>query len=105
MVISLGLANGQAALEAQKKVTDMTNELLIKNSELLRQSTVEIARASEESVVSLEAVRKTNENLISTINEVLDIQKKGSENRMLAENELQKLEGDLKNTLFQASSR
>ncbi|MDR1705722.1 MAG: toxic anion resistance protein [Clostridiales bacterium] len=105
MVISLGLANGQAALEAQKKVTDMTNELLVKNSELLKQSTLEVARASEESIVSLDAVRKTNENLITTINEVLDIQKKGSENRAIAENELQKLEVDLKNTLFQASNR
>lgn len=105
MVIALGLANSQSALEAQKKVSDMTNELLVKNSEMLKQTTVNVAKASEESVVSIDAVRKTNENLISTINEVLDIQKKGAENRAAAESELTRLEGGLKTALFEASNR
>lgn len=105
MVIALGLANSQSALAAQKKVSDMTNELLLKNSQMLKQSTIDVAKASEESIVSIDTVRKTNENLISTINEVLDIQKKGQENRALAETELTKLEGDLKTALFEASNR
>ena len=105
MVIALGLVNSQKAMAAQKKVSDMTNELLLKNSEMLKQTTVEVAKASEESIISIDTVRKTNENLISTINEVLDIQKKGQENRMAAEAELTKLEGDLKTALFEASNR
>lgn len=105
MVIALGLANSQAALATQKKVTDMTNELLVKNSEMLKQGTLEVAKASEESIVSIETVRKSNENLISTINEVLEIQKRGSESRNTAEQELIKLEGDLKSALYDASVR
>jgi len=104
MVISLGLANSKAALAAQKKVTDMTNELLLKNSEMLRQGSVEVARESERAIVSIETVRKTNENLIATINEVLDIQRKGSEERAAAEQELNKIEGDLKQALLQSSN-
>ncbi|MCL2703270.1 MAG: toxic anion resistance protein [Defluviitaleaceae bacterium] len=105
MVIAMGLANSASALAAQKKVSDMTNELLLKNSEMLKTSTLEVAKASEESIVSIDTVRKTNENLISTINEVLDIQKKGQENRAAAETELAKLEQGLKTALFEASTR
>jgi uncharacterized protein YaaN involved in tellurite resistance len=105
MVIALGLANAQSALDAQKKVSDMTNDLLLKNSEMLKQSTIDIAKASEESIISIDTVRKTNENLITTINEVLDIQKKGQENRHAAETELVKLEHGLKTALLEASTR
>jgi len=105
MVIALGLVNAQNALAAQKKVSDMTNDLLLKNSEMLKQSTIDVAKASEESIISIDTVRKTNENLISTINEVLDIQKQGQQNRIAAESEMLKLEQDLKTTLFQASTR
>ncbi|MCL2406386.1 MAG: toxic anion resistance protein [Defluviitaleaceae bacterium] len=104
MVIALGLANAQSALDAQKKVSDMTNELLLKNSEMLKTSTIEVAKASEESIVSIDTVRKTNENLITTINEVLEIQRKGQENRIEAEKELAKCENELKTALLEASA-
>jgi len=105
MVLSLGLSNSRAALEAQRKVTDMTNELLVKNSEMLRMGSVEVAKESERSIVSIETVRKTNENLIATITEVLDVQRKGTEERAAAEQELNKIEGDLKTALMEAGAR
>ena len=100
IVIALGIANSKKALEAQKKVTDMTNELLLKNSEMLKQGSLEIAEEAERSIVSIETLQATNANLIDTINGVLDIQRQGSEARAQAEDELQKLENDLKNTLL-----
>ena len=105
MVLSLGLSNARTALEAQRKVTDMTNELLVKNSEMLRLGSVEVAKESERSIVSIETVRKTNENLIATITEVLEIQQKGTQERAAAEQELNKIEGDLKLALMESSKR
>lgn len=105
IVIALGIANSKAALAAQSKVTDMTNELLVKNSEMLKQGSIEAAKETERSIVSIETIRKTNENLISTINEIMDIQQKGSEQRQAAEIELFKIEGDLKQALLEASSK
>ena len=100
MVISMSLANSKAALSAQKKVTDLTNEMLVKNSEALKQGSIEIAAESERSIVSIETVRKTNENLITTISEVLAIQERGHQERVAAETELVKLEDDLKQVLL-----
>ncbi|MCL1925213.1 MAG: toxic anion resistance protein [Defluviitaleaceae bacterium] len=102
IVISLGIHNSQKALKAQKEITDMTNELLMKNSEMLKQGSLEIAREAEKSIVSTETLKKTNENLIATINGVLEIQKKGSEERRLAENEIQRIEEELKRALLDA---
>lgn len=100
LVISLGLANAKSALEAQQKVTDMTNSLLKKNSEMLKMGTLEIAKESEKSVISIETVKKVNQDLIATINGVLEIQQKGREQRQVAEVELQKAETELKNILI-----
>ena len=102
IVISLGLHNSQKALRAQKEVTDMTNELLLKNSEMLKLGSLEIAKESEKSIVSTETLKKTNENLIQTINGVLEIQKKGSEDRRSAENEIRRIEEELKQALLEA---
>jgi len=102
IVIALGLANAQAALTVQKKVTDMTNDLLKKNSEMLKQGSIEIAKESERGIVELETVQKTNRDLIETIQTVLEIQKKGSEERRAAEVELGKIEGELKQALLEA---
>ncbi|MDR2183937.1 MAG: toxic anion resistance protein, partial [Clostridiales bacterium] len=88
MVIALGLANAQKAMAAQNMVTDMTNQMLIKNSEMLKQGSIEVAEASQRGIVSIETVRKVNDNLIETITSVLDIQQKGAENRRSAEMEL-----------------
>lgn len=105
MVIALGLANAQKAMAAQNMVTDMTNQMLVKNSELLKQGSIEVAEASQRGIVSIETVRKVNDNLIDTINSVLDIQQKGTENRRSAEAELEKIEDDLKKALIDATAR
>lgn len=100
MVLALGISRSKSALEAQSKVTDMTNEMLLKNSETLKQGSIDVARESERSIVSIETVKKTNENLISTINEVLQIQMQGKQARESAETELGKIEDDLKTALL-----
>jgi len=105
MVIALGLANAQKAMAAQNAVTDMTNQMLIKNSEMLKQGSIDVAEASQRGIVDIETVRKVNDNLIETINAVLDIQQKGAENRRSAEVELEKIEDDLKKALVEAAVR
>ena len=105
MVIALGLANSQKAMAAQNMVTDMTNQMLIKNSEMLKQGSIQVAEASQRGIVDIETVRKVNDNLIETINSVLDIQQKGAENRRSAEVELEKIEDDLKKALVEAATR
>lgn len=104
IVITLGIENNKKALEAQTKVTDMTNELLLKNSEMLKQGTLDVAKEAERSIISVETLKTTNENLIETINEVLEIQKNGALERIKAEEEIKKIETDLKNTLIQSSN-
>ncbi|MCL2353819.1 MAG: toxic anion resistance protein [Defluviitaleaceae bacterium] len=105
MVIALGLAGTQKAMEANKQVTDMTNKLLEKNSELLKQSTIQAAEAAQAGIVSIDTVKKVNENLIETIHAVIDIQEKGTQSRKEAAVELEKIEADLKNTLIETSAR
>ncbi|MCL2397389.1 MAG: toxic anion resistance protein [Defluviitaleaceae bacterium] len=105
MVIALGLANAKKAMAAQNQVTDMTNQLLIKNSEMLKQNSIEVAEAAQRGIVSVETIRKVNDNLIDTINSVIDIQQKGAENRRSAEVELGKIEEDLKKAMLEAGSR
>jgi len=105
MVLALGMANSRSAMAAQQKVNDMTNQLLIKNSEMLKQGSIEVAEAAQQGIVSIDTVKKTNENLIDTINAVLDIQQKGAADRRAAEAELGKMEVDLKQTLIDAGTR
>jgi uncharacterized protein YaaN involved in tellurite resistance len=100
IVIALGLAHSKQALETQKQVTSMTNELLKKNSEMLKTGSIEIARESEKGIVEIETVQKTNKDLIETIKTVLEIQQKGSEARHAAEIELGKIEDELKQALI-----
>ena len=100
MVLALGLANNEAALRAQTAVTDMTNELLRKNAEKLRQSTVEVARESERGIVEMETLRAANDNLIQTFDEVMRIQEEGRAKRAEAEVEMRKMEAELKEKLL-----
>ena len=81
MVIALGLAHSQEALKAQQQVTDLTNELLKKNAEALKISTIETAKASERGIVDIETLKQTNETLISTLDEVVQIQNDGKAKR------------------------
>ena len=99
-VIALGLNNAQQALEAQKAVSDVTNEMLRKNSEMLKQGTIDIAKESERSVVDVETLVEVNNNLISTIDNVIEIQKQGQEKRTQGQQELVRLEDELKNKLL-----
>lgn len=101
MVIALGLAHAQQALEAQKAVTDMTNELLLKNSENLKTGSIAVAQESERGIVDVETLQQTNRNLIETLDEVLRIQAEGREKRAAAEVELGRIEGELKAKLLE----
>lgn len=100
-VIALGLNNAQQALAAQQAVSDITNEMLRKNSEMLKQGTIEIAKESERSVVDVETLVEVNNNLISTIDSVIEIHRQGQEKREQGQEELQRLEGELKNKLLE----
>ena len=93
-------ASAQAA-EAQKSVTDMTNELLKKNAEKLKMATIDTAKESERGIVEIETLKATNESLISTLDEVMRIQQEGRQKRQEAEVEMQRLETELKQKLLQ----
>lgn len=101
MVLALGIAHSQQAIQAQREVTDMTNMLLRKNAEALKMATVETAKESERGIVDIETLKYTNESLISTLDEVLKIQIEGREKRKEAEIELMKIEGELKTKLLE----
>lgn len=101
MVLALGVEHSAQAAEAQREVTDMTNELLKKNAEKLKMATVETAKESERGLVDMETLKATNESLISTLDEVMQIQQEGREKRRAAEAEMLKLENDLKQKLLQ----
>ena len=100
MVIALGLAHSEEALQAPRAVTDMTNELLKKNAEKLHQSTVAIAKESERGVIDIETLTHTNQELINTLDEVQQIQAEGREKRIAAEAELGRIETELKTKLL-----
>ena len=101
MVLALGLEHGRQATAAQSAVTNMTNELLKKNADMLKMGTIETAREAERSVVDIETLQHTNEQLISTLDEVLSIQKEGAAKRKAAEAELGRIEGELKQKLLE----
>ncbi len=101
MVLALGVAHSQQAMQAQREVTNMTNELLRKNAETLKMGTIETAKESERGIVDIETLKHTNEQLISTFDEVLRIQAEGREKRRAAEQELGRIEGELKQKLLE----
>ena len=101
MVLALGIAHSTEAAKAQKQVTDVTNELLKKNAEKLHMASVETAKESERGIVELETLKKTNSDLINTLDEVLKIQREGREKRANAEREMAQMEANLKNKLLE----
>ncbi len=105
IVIAIGLFRQKKALELQKEVSETTNELLQKNAELLKESSIEVAKESEKGIVEIETLKKVHQNLIETIEETLKIQKEGRVKRKEAETELVKLEDDLKKKLTQVESK
>lgn len=100
MVLALGLANSQKALRVQKAVTDVTNELLKSNADMLRINTVEIAHESERGIIDIETIQYTNNQLISTLEEVIQIREEGKQRRRAAEAELVQIQSDLTNKLL-----
>ena len=103
MVIALGVEHATQAAEAQRAVSDMTNELLKKNADQLKVATVTAAKESERGIVDIETLQHTNEQLISTLDEVMAIQQEGHEKRIAAEAQLAEIEGQLKQKLLEAS--
>ena len=101
MVLALGLSHSLDAMEAQRKVTDLTNDLLKKNADALKTATVETAKESERGIVDIETLQHTNESLISTLDEVMRIQEEGRQKRRDAEAELGRMEGELKQKLLE----
>ena len=101
MVLALGLEHGRQATAAQTAVTNMTNDLLKKNADMLKMGTIETAKEAERSVVSIETLQHTNQQLISTLDEVMKIQNEGAQKRKEAEAELGRIEGELKQKLLE----
>ena len=101
MVLTLGIQDSQRAMEAQRKVTDLTNDLLKKNADALKTATVETAKESERGIVDIETLQHTNESLISTLDEAMRIQEEGRQKRRDAEAELGRMEGELKQKLLE----
>lgn len=105
MVLAIGVEHSTQAAKAQREVTDMTNELLKKNAETLRMATVETARESERGIVDIETLKQTNETLIATLDEVMQIQAEGRTKRREAEAELVQIENAMREKLLEMSRR
>lgn len=101
MVMAMSLYHSEQAMKAQRQVTDMTNQLLMKNAETLRQGSVGIAQEAERGIVDMETLKKTNMELIATLDEVRRIQDDGRARRAQAEEELGRIEGELKHKLLE----
>lgn len=101
MVLALGIAHSAEAAQAQRQVTDITNELLRKNAETLHMATVETAKESERGIVDLETLQKTNADLIQTLDDVMRIQMEGRQKRQTAEMEMHRMEEELKRKLLE----
>ena len=101
MVLALGISHSKQAMEAQRAVSDMTNDLLKKNADMLKMATIETAKESERGIVDIETLQHTNQSLISTLDEVVQIQTEGRQKRQEAEVELRRIEGELKQKLLE----
>lgn len=101
MVLALGVEHSSQAAQAQREVTDMTNELLRKNAEKLKMATIDTAKESERGIVEIDTLKHTNESLIATLDEVMKVQQEGRQKRAEAEKEMQRLEQELKSKLLQ----
>ena len=105
MVLALGIEHSNQAAKVQREVTDMTNELLRKNADVLKTATIETAKESERGIVDIETLKHTNETLISTFDEVMRIQSEGREKRQAAEAEMRRIEGELREKLLQINTK
>ena len=101
IVLALGMTHAKQAVEAQKSVTNLTNDMLQKNSELLKQGSIEIAEESERAIVDVETLQKTNRNIIETLDKVIEIHENGRIKRQEAEQELLNIEKELKDKMIE----
>lgn len=101
MVLALGIAHSTEAAQAQRQVTDFTNELLKKNAETLHLASVETAKESQRGIVDIETLKKTNQELIQTLDDVMKIQQEGREKRQAAEADMRRMENELKTKLLE----
>ena len=101
MVLALGINDAKKALKEQQAVTNLTNEMLVKNSETLKQGTIDIAKESERAIVDIETLKKTNKNLIDTLDSVIKIHEDGRVKRAQAEEELKNIEKELKDKILE----
>ena len=104
MVLALGMEHSRQATAAQSAVTETTNELLKKNADMLKMGTIATAKEAERSIVDIETLQHTNEQLVSTLDEVVNIQREGAQKRKEAEVELGRIEGELKQKLMELRS-
>ena len=105
MVLALGLEHSHSALQAERSVTDLTNDLLKSNAEKLHQGSVEIARESERGIIDIETLTETNQKLIQTMDEVLEIQQAGRQKRRDAEQELENIEKQLREKMLEMNMK
>ncbi len=105
LVIALGIEHSRRAVDAQSSISDKTNELIAKNSEALKMASIDVAKASERPIVDIETLKKSNRDLISSINEVVKIHEQGAQKREQVHDELVKIEEELKQTLLEAEGR
>ena len=105
MVLALGISHSRRALDAQSAVTEMTNEMFRRNAETLKQGAIDAAIASEKAIVDIETLKKVNVDIINSINEVDKIHEEGSRRRAEAQEELAKMEDELKTALLEAGNR
>ena len=101
IVLALGINNAKKALETQQEVSKLTNDMLVKNSETLKQGSIEIAEESEKAIVNIETIKKTNQDLIETLDTVIEIHKNGRIKRQEAEKELENIEKELKDKMLE----
>ena len=104
MVLALGIAHSQQAMQAERAVTDATNELLRKNAATLKQGTIDIAKESERGIVDIETLQQTNKQLIETLDELNKIRAEGKVKRANAEQELGRIEGELRSKLLEINA-
>ena len=104
MVLALGIAHSQQAMQAERAVTDATNELLKKNAATLKQGTIEIAKESERGIVDIETLKQTNKQLIETLDELNKIRADGKAKRANAEQELGRIEGELRQKMLEINN-
>ena len=105
LVISLGIEHGRRAVEAQRALSDKTNELLMQNASALHMATIETAKEAERPLVDMETLQRCNRELIASINDVVKIHEKGVQQRQKAKEDMMKLETELKQAMLEAASR